>query len=383
MAGWRGGVAHDFNNKLTVMIGYTDMAMKRLDDGHPIREYLQQIRKTSEQSAEIARQLLAFARKQTISPRVLDLNKTIEGMLKILRQLIGEGIHLVWKPAENLWPVKMDPSQIDQILANLCINARDAIQGAGKVTIETRNTVLDEASCAEHPGTVPGEYVMLTVTDDGCGMDKETLENIFEPFFSTKEMGKGTGLGLAIIYGIVKQNHGFIEVESELGKGTSFKIYFPRFRGVVEPKPQKIVRETPPGRGETILIVEDDLSVLQMAQRLLKDLGYAVLMVSTPSEALNLSREYRGEIHVLLTDVVLPEMSGKDLAEEIEKIRPNIRVLYMSGYTADVIAHHGVLHENVHFVEKPFTAETLAKKIKEVLEADNSETTQDREMTIS
>lgn len=378
-----GGVAHDFNNKLTVIIGYTDMAMKRLDNEHPIREYLQQIRRTSQQSAEIARHLLAFARKQTISPRVLDLNKTIEGMLKILRQLIGEGIHLVWKPAEDLWPVKMDPSQIDQILANLCINARDAIQGAGRVTIETRNTVLDEAFCARQPGTVPGEYVVLTVSDDGCGMDKETLENIFEPFFTTKEMGRGTGLGLAIIYGIVKQNNGFIEVESELGKGTSFKIYLPRPRGVVQPSPQKIMQETPRGRGETILIVEDDLSVLHMAQRLLKDLGYTVLTVSTPSEALKVSREYRDEIRVLLTDVVLPEMSGKDLAHEIEKIRPGIRILYMSGYTADVIAHHGVLYEDVHFVEKPFTAETLAKKIKEVLGTDNSETTQERERAIS
>lgn len=251
------------------------------------------------------------------------------------------------------------------------------------MTIETRNIVLDDVFCAKQPGSVPGEYVLLTVSDDGCGMDKETLENIFEPFFTTKEMGKGTGLGLAIIYGIVKQNNGFIEVETELGEGTSFKIYLPRLKGVGEEKPQKMAHETPLGRGETILIVEDDLSVLQMAQQLFKDLGYAVLTVSTPLEALNLSRKYRGEIHVLLTDVVLPEMSGKDLADEIEKIRPGIRILFMSGYPADVIAHHGILYEDVHFVEKPFTAETLAKKIQEVLGTDNAEKPKDPKMTIT
>ncbi|MDQ1240437.1 MAG: hypothetical protein QG577_2623, partial [Thermodesulfobacteriota bacterium] len=278
-----GGVAHDFNNKLTVMLGYAQMAMGGLGKTEPLYGNLQEIMKAGKQSVEIVRQLLAFARKQIIAPEVLDLNETMEGMLKMLRRLIGEDIDLVWSPGHGLWQVKMDPSQVDQILANLCVNARDAIEGVGKVTIETRNTVLDKAYCAEHVGAAPGEHVMLAVSDNGCGMDRETQENIFEPFFTTKEVGKGTGLGLATVYGIVKQNNGFIEVASEPGKGTAFRLYLPRHGEKAEKEVKAVEAETSQCRGETILIVEDDVSVLYLTERILDHLGYAVLTSASPA----------------------------------------------------------------------------------------------------
>jgi two-component system, cell cycle sensor histidine kinase and response regulator CckA len=362
-----GGVAHDFNNKLTVILGYAQMAMEGLRKTDPIYANLQQVMKAGEQSVQIVSQLLAFARKQTIAPKVLDLNETVEGMLKMLRRLIGEDIDLAWEPDSHLWPVKMDPSQIDQILANLCVNARDAISGVGKVTIETENVVLDESYCADRAGFIPGEYVMMGVSDNGCGMDKETLANAFEPFFTTKEVGKGTGLGLATVYGIVKQNHGFVNIYSEPGHGTTFKIYLPRYSEEAEVKSKAVPTEVPRGRGETILVVEDDTPVLGLARRTLENLGYGVMTSANPVEAIAMAREHDGDIHLLLTDVVLPEMSGKDLAREITKIRPAIRTLYMSGYTANVIAHQGVLDEGVHFIGKPFTPESLARKVREAL----------------
>jgi two-component system, cell cycle sensor histidine kinase and response regulator CckA len=362
-----GGVAHDFNNKLTVILGYAQMAMEGVDKTEPLYENLQQIMNAGKQSVEIVRQLLAFARKQIIAPEVLDINETMEGMLKMLRRLIGEDIHLIWSPGYDLGEVKMDPSQVDQILANLCVNARDAIEGVGKVTIETRNTVLDEAYCAEHGGAEPGEYVMLSVSDNGCGMDRETQENIFEPFFTTKEVGKGTGLGLATVYGIVKQNNGFIEVASEPGNGTAFSLYLPRHGEKAEKEVKAVEAETPQSRGETILIVEDDVSVLHLTERILDHLGYAVLTSASPAEALTMVREYQGKIDLLMTDVILPEMSGMDLAGEMLKIRPTIRTLFMSGYTADIIARQGVLEKGVHFVQKPFTFDSLARKVREAL----------------
>jgi len=362
-----GGVAHDFNNKLTVILGYAQMAMEGLDKTDPIYANLQQVMNAGKQSVDIVRQLLAFARKQIIEPEVLDINETMGGMLKMLRRLIGEDIDLVWSSGHGLWEIKMDPSQIDQILANLCVNARDAIDGVGKVTIETRNTVLDEAYCAEHAGAAPGEYVMLSVSDNGCGMDRETQENIFEPFFTTKEVGKGTGLGLATVYGIVKQNNGFIEVASEPGKGTAFSLYLPRHGEKAKKEVKAVEAETPQSRGETILIVEDDVSVLHLTERILDHLGYAVLTSASPAEALTMAREYQGEIHLLMTDVILPEMSGMDLAGEMLKIRPTIRTLFMSGYTADIIARQGVLDKGVHFVQKPFTLDSLARKVRKAL----------------
>ncbi|RJR17126.1 MAG: response regulator, partial [Desulfobacteraceae bacterium] len=350
-----GGVAHDFNNKLPVILGYVQMAMNDLDKADPLYGNLQQVMNAGKQSVDIVRQLLAFARKQVITPEVLDLNETIEGMLKMLRRLIGEDIHLAWEPATDLWPVRMDPSQMDQILANLCVNARDAISGVGKVTIETRNTVLNEAYCAEHAGAMPGDYVMLKVSDNGCGMDREIQKKIFEPFFTTKEVGKGTGLGLATVYGIVNQNSGFIDVASEPGKGTVFRIYLPRHTGEVVEKGTAVEAEIPRSRGETILIVEDDSPVLGLTRRTLETLGYETLTSSNPKEAITIARKHPGQLHLLITDVILPEMSGKELAIEISKIRPDILTLYMSGYTANVIAHQGVLDEGVHFIGKPFT----------------------------
>jgi two-component system cell cycle sensor histidine kinase/response regulator CckA len=285
----------------------------------------------------------------------------------MLRRLIGEDIDLAWQPDTRLWQVKMDPTQIDQILANLCVNARDAIAGVGKVAIETENVVLDENYCDDHPGFPPGDYVMLAVSDDGMGMDKETLANAFEPFFTTKEVGKGTGLGLSTVYGIAKQNQGFVNVYSEPGKGTSFKIYLPRHTGEAQEGIAAAETEIPRGHGETILVVEDETSVLHLAERILERLGYSVLTSASSAEAVNLAREYAGEIHLLITDVVLPGMGGRELAGEMIKIRPAIRTLFMSGYTADVIAHQGVLDEGVQFIEKPFTTGSLARKVREAI----------------
>ena len=363
-----GGVAHDFNNMLGVILGYTDLALMRVDLASPLHADLMAIRKTAERSANLTRQLLAFARKQTAAPKVLDLNEAVEGMLKMLRRLIGEDIDLVWLPDKNLWPVKVDPSQIDQILANLCINARDAIEGVGKLTIETGTTAFDEAYCAEHPGFVPGEYVLLAVSDDGSGMDKETQDKLFEPFFTTKEMGKGTGLGLATVYGIVKQNNGFINVYSEPGHGTTFKIYLPWHVGKAEQL--KIIDSTQAiSRGhETVLLVEDESAILEITTTMLEHLGYTVLAASTTGEAIRLANEHPGEIHLLITDVVMPEMNGRKLAERLMPLHPNLKLLFMSGYTSNVIAHQGVLNEGVCFIQKPFSMKDFATKVREVLD---------------
>ena len=363
-----GGVAHDFNNMLGVILGHTEIAMERVDPTQPLYSDLRAIRNAAERSSDLTRQLLAFARKQTVSPKVLDLNKTVAGMLKMLRRLIGEDIHLVWTPGVKLWPVKIDPSQIDQILANLCVNARDAIAGVGKVTIETTNIAFDEVYCADHAGFVPGEYVLLAVSDNGCGMDKETQNKLFEPFFTTKETGKGTGLGLATVYGIVKQNRGFINVYSEPGQGTTFKIYLSRYAGKAEEiRPAEAAGPVIRGQ-ETILLAEDEPDMLELTATLLKMQGYAVLAAGTPGEAIRLAREHAGEIHLLITDVVMPKMNGRDLAKNLLALYPDLKRLFMSGYTADVIAHHGVLDEGVHFIQKPFSRKDLAAKVREALD---------------
>ncbi len=362
-----GGVAHDFNNMLAVILGYTEMAMDKVDPAQPLQADLKEIMNAARRSAAITRQLLAFARKQTIDPKVLDLNETVEGMLKMLRRLIGEDIDLVWLPDSGLWPVMMDPTQVEQILANLCVNARDAIAQVGKVTIETENAAFDEAYCADHAGFVPGEYALLAISDDGCGMAKEIQDKIFEPFFTTKGLGQGTGLGLGTVYGVVKQNNGFINVYSEPGKGTTFKIYLPR-QAVEDVEPQKESREEiPRSRGETVLVVEDEVSLLKLASEILDKLGYTVLTAGTPDMALRLVENYTGEIHLLMTDVILPEMNGRDLAVKIKEIRPAMKCLFMSGYTADVIAHRGMLDEGVQFIPKPFSMRDLAAKVITVL----------------
>jgi PAS domain S-box-containing protein len=362
-----GGVAHDFNNMLNVIIGHTELARMKEVLSPSLSEHLEQIQKAAERSTAIVRQLLAFARKQTVTPKVLDLNETVDSMLKMLRRLIGEGIELVWRPEKALWSIRMDPAQIDQLLANLCINSRDAITGVGRITIETANKIFDAAFCSRHKGYVVGEYVMLTVSDDGSGMDKETLNNIFEPFFTTKGVGHGTGLGLAMVYGIVKQNAGFIDVYSEPEQGTSFKIYLPRCPGEEEPAGTR--PPEPAGRGqETVLLVEDEPAILGLGKELLEMQGYRVLAAATPGEAIRLAEEHRGEIHLLLTDVIMPEMNGRELAGKLLSLYPGLKRLFMSGYTADIIAHHGVMDEGVNFLQKPFSLDALEAKVREALD---------------
>jgi len=364
-----GGVAHDYNNMLSVIIGYAQFGMDKTDPEDELHADLQEILTAAERSTDITRQLLAFARKQTIDPKVLDLNDTLESMLKMIRRLIGEDIDLSWKPKPGVWPVKMDPSQLNQILVNLCVNARDAISGVGKITIETDNVRFDDAYCADHAGFIPGEYVLLAVSDDGRGMDRETLGKIFEPFYTTKGVGKGTGLGLSVIYGIVKQNEGFINVYSEPGKGTTFRLYFARHAEETGTVEAAAAEETPAGSGETLLVVEDEASILKLTRRILQGLGYSVLTAATPGEAVALAKEHDRDIHLLITDVVMPEMNGRDLAEKLQAEYPNLKVLYMSGYTANVIAHHGVLDTDVHFIQKPFSNTDLAVKVRKALNA--------------
>jgi two-component system, cell cycle sensor histidine kinase and response regulator CckA len=364
-----GGVAHDFNNMLGVIIGHSEMALSQIDPALPLHENLSEILYAAERSANLTRQLLAFARKQTAMPRILDLNETVTGMLNMLKRLIGENIEINWHPAKILWPVRIDPSQIDQILANLVVNASDAIAGVGKITIETKNHTLDEVYCTVLPGAVPGDYLMLTLSDDGCGIDKDAQAHIFEPFFTTKGLGQGTGLGLATVYGIVKQNNGFIYVCSEPGHGSTFTIYLPRYVDQAEQAAGKGVmpQSAMPG-SETILLVEDEPSILKLTKKMLEQQGYTILAASSPREAIRISKEYGSEIHILLTDVVMPEMNGRDLLKNLESIYPRIKCLFMSGYTSDIIASNGVLDEGVHFIQKPFAVQNLATKIREVLD---------------
>jgi PAS domain S-box-containing protein len=363
-----GGVAHDFNNMLGVILGHTELALLQADENHDLYSDLKEIQKAAKRSANLTKQLLTFARKDIISPKQLDLNDTVESMLNMLRRLIGEDIDLVWKPSAHLWPVKMDPSQIDQILANLCINAKDAIAGVGKLTIETGRKSFDEAYCNEHPGFIPGDFLLLAVSDNGCGMDKEILDNLFEPFFTTKEVGKGTGLGLATIYGIVKQNNGFINVYSEPGQGSTFKIYLPRL--VADEDIDKAVPEKKATAGgtETILLVEDEPSILRMTRMMLERKGYTVLSAATPSAAVEKATNHSDSIDLLMTDVVMPEMNGRDLAEKITVLYPGISLLFMSGYTADVIANQGMLDAKVAFIQKPFSMADMTEKVRKVLD---------------
>jgi CheY-like chemotaxis protein len=365
-----GGVAHDYNNMLSVILGNTELALNKVDPSGPEHAHLTEILNAAKRSTVITRQLLAFARKQTVSPKVLDVNEVAEGMLKMLRRLIGEDIDLVWLPGCNLRPVKIDPSQIEQILANLCVNARDAIAGVGKVIIETHMVTFDEDYCADHAGFVPGEFVLLAASDDGCGMDKETLDHIFEPFFTTKDVHRGTGLGLSTVYGIVKQNNGFINVYSEPGKGTTFRIYLPCHVGEAEKIRAEIVTEIPPSGNEMVILVEDESAIREMGRMMLEKLGYKVLTASAPEEAVRLAEEHPGDIHLLITDVVMPGMNGRDLADELRTFYPDIKILFMSGYTADVIAHRGVLEEDVQFIQKPFSMKDLGVKVREVLDAE-------------
>jgi PAS domain S-box-containing protein len=363
-----GGVAHDFNNMLGVILGHTELALLQADENHDLHSDLKEIQKAAKRSADITKQLLAFARKEIISPRQIDLNDTVENMLNMLRRLIGEDIDLIWKPSAHLWPVKMDSTQIDQILVNLCVNARDAISGVGKLTIETGKKIFDETYCNENPGFIPGDFVMLAVSDNGCGINKDTLENLFEPFFTTKEVGKGTGLGLATVYGIVKQNNGFINVYSEPDQGSTFKIYLSRLAADEDEDKTVPEKKTDLGGSETILLVEDEPTILRMTRMMLERKGYSVLTAATPAEAIGLAETHADKIHLLMSDVVMPEMNGRDLAGQITALYPGIRLLFMSGYTADVIAHQGILDDGVAFIQKPFSMADMTVKVREVLD---------------
>jgi signal transduction histidine kinase/ActR/RegA family two-component response regulator len=364
-----GGVAHDFNNMLGVIIGRAEMALKQDVSPEKLEYHLKEILKAGLRSADLTRQLLAFARKQIAVPKTLDLNETISGMLQMLRRLIGEDIDLLWAPELDLWKVKIDPSQVDQILANLVVNARDAISGVGAVTMRTENVVIDDSRRTETPEFIPGQYVLLTVSDTGTGMSREVCEKIFEPFFTTKEVGKGTGLGLSTVYGIVKQNDGFIYVASKLGKGTTFKIYLPRFEvKTAQAVPSEEISVKRLIGTETILLVEDDEAILDLGKMILENLGYTVFAAQTPVDAIRLAEGHPVDIQLLITDVVMPEMNGRELAERLSAIRPNLKCLYMSGYTADVIAHRGILDEGLNFIQKPFGSDDLAARVRQVLD---------------
>ncbi len=362
-----GGVAHDFNNMLQVIIGNAELALQQAPAGSAYRECLLQIRRSAERSAMLTRQLLAFARKQTVIPRILDLNTTVSRMLKTLQSLIGESAQLVWVPAPDLWLVRMDPAQVEQILANLTINARDAMPGEGSVRVETANFAADTGSGKLPPDCPVGEYVTLTVTDTGRGMSAEVLEHVFEPFYSTKGLGQGsTGLGLATVFGIVKQNSGSITVESRPNHGTTFRIFLPRANAPACPgeKAPEALR----GGTETVLLVEDEQQILELGCRALQRQGYTVLTASSPQIALEMLPRHSGRIDLLLTDVVMPGMNGKELRQRIEALHPGIKCLYMSGYTADIISRHGVVASGEDFIQKPFSLKVLTDKVRDVLQ---------------
>ena len=362
-----GAVAHDFNNMLSVILAGSDMALRLLEEGHPARADLFEIQKAAERSATLTRQLLTFARQQTALPEALDLNVVVEDALSMLRRLTGENITLVWNCQAPEASITADRSQLEQVLTNLIVNARDAIRDLGTITIETRMTDVDETFCTIHPDAAPGRYVSLSISDTGRGMDADTLAHMFEPFFSTKGVGVGTGLGLATVHTIVNQNGGFIEVGSEVGLGTVFTVHLPLGEGI--PSVTRVEQQAELPRGvETVLLVEDDPTLLNFTQRLLKQLGYSVLAASTPAEAIRLSNEHGAGIDLLLTDVILPEMNGRDLARRLQTNAPRLKCVFMSGYTADLIADHGVLHEGVDFLRKPWSNRDLAGKLRQVLD---------------
>lgn len=358
-----GGVAHDYNNMLGVILGHVELAILKAGPDSKLKKHHTEIQKAAKRSAELTQQLLAFARKQTISPVVLNLNAAIQDTVEMLGWLIGENIELIWQPAHAILPVEIDPNQLDQLLVNLCVNGRDAISGTGRIAIETKIVHAPDIKAEHYHGS--GEYILLSVTDSGIGMDTKTRAKIFEPFFTTKSLGHGTGLGLATVYGVVKQNGGFIHVESSPGEGSSFQVYLPKAVEQNDAVPAGLKKgddKNRQGIGQTVLVVEDELGVLEINAAMLDDLGYKVLAASRPSEAMDLADQHRGKIDLLLSDVVLPEMNGKELEGHIRRTNPNIGCLFVSGYSADVISLHGVLADGVHFMQKPFTRQQLAQK---------------------
>lgn len=365
-----GGVAHDFNNMLNVIIGYTELAMKRVVQDEKTSGYLLGVLDAGQRSAELTKQLLAFSRKQVVQPRILDINKTISDQMKLLRKLIDEDIKLTFIPDDDTGPIFMDPSQADQLLVNLVVNARDAIEGIGVITITTANADLDTLYCQSHPGASPGSYICLTVNDTGFGMDAATIERIFEPFFTTKKLGQGTGMGLATVYGIVTQNNGEIHAESQPGKGSTFVIHIPRQTPVTVEMSLEPSTSFPRGN-ETVLLVEDDKFNLEITQLLLEESGYTVISSISPLKACALFEQHAGEIGLLLSDVIMPGLNGRELYNRVKNIDPDIKVLFMSGYTDDVITKRGVLPEGTNFIHKPFTILQLAEKVRAVLDGEN------------
>ena len=363
-----GGVAHDFNNLLGVITGYSDLALREIDPEHRAHRRVEQIRKAAERAAALTRQLLAFSRKQVLQPRVLALNAVVADVEKMLRRLIGEHIQLVTVLSEDLGTVKADPGQIEQVLVNLAVNARDAMPGGGKLVIETANTDLDEGYVRAHADARPGPHVVLSVSDTGHGMDARTLSRVFEPFFTTKGPDKGTGLGLSTVYGVVKQSGGHVTAYSEPGHGTTFKVYLPRVDEPLEPRPgQAAVGETPRGT-ETILLAEDEESLRLMFRELLEGAGYLVLEGASPEAALAASESHAGAIHLFMTDVVMPRIGGQELARRVLVTRPQVRVLYISGYSFEGIGHHGLIDAGANYLEKPFTAEALLRTVRKILD---------------
>jgi len=363
-----GGVAHDFNNMLMTILGNAELCKMKLEPGHPVHKWLDAINKGATHAKNLTNQLLAFARLQPIQPKVLDLNATVSDMLKWLQRLIGEHIVVKWQPGTNLWPVEMDLTQINQILTNLIVNARDAIQGAGSITLSTANAVLDKSYCVRHSDVTSGNYVALSVSDTGCGMDPKTLAHVFEPFFTTKAVGKGTGLGLATVYGIVKQNNGTVDIYSEPGRGTRFNIYLPRaLSSSAYPERSSDPGPAVVGGSETILLVEDQEYVRDILYDILVTLGYTVLMAESSEKALRLVAEHPGEIHLLVTDVIMPDMNGWELSQRLSELRPSMKHLFMSGFAATVLTQQGILDKGAYFLSKPFSRTDLARKVREAL----------------
>ncbi len=363
-----GGVAHDFNNLLTAITGYSELSLRRLGISHPVSKNIEQIQKAGTRAAGLTRQLLAFSRRQLLQAKLFDLNALVADTGNMLQRLIGEDIDLITILKPRIGQIKADPGQIEQVLLNLVVNARDAMPSGGKITIETGTARLDEEYAGKHISIIPGQYVLVAVTDTGTGMDAATKQRIFEPFFTTKEVGKGTGLGLSTVYGIVKQSEGYIWVYSELGKGTSFKVYLPQVGEPGESEPATAPSGEAPRGHETVLLVEDEEQLRTLAKDILEECGYAVLAAANGFEGLRICKEFSARIDLMITDVVMPLMSGRELAEQVVVLRPETRVLYMSGYTNDSVVRHGVLEEHVLFLQKPFTPTTLALKVREVLD---------------
>ncbi len=362
-----GGVAHDFNNMLAVIIGNTELALQQVAPDQPPHAYLLEVLNAARRSADVSRQLLNFASRQDIHPEVLDLNAAVGGTITMLQRLIGEDIHLRWTPGPDLWPVRMDPSQLDQVLANLCINARTAIADVGEVCIETGNTTLDESRVRSQPGLQAGDFVRLVVSDNGSGMDDETASRVFEPFFTTQDVGKGTGLGLASVHGSITQSGGFIDLDSKPGRGTTFFIYLPRYVGAVEPAVGHALPAPLVGGHETVLLVEDEPAILEMTTSMLERHGYRVLAAGAPEAALRVAAEHTEPIHLLMTDVIMPGMNGRDLAAALKTMRPQMKCLFMSGFSADVVSRHGETEPGRLFLQKPFSHEELLTRVREVL----------------